>query len=150
MTTDGRTLVAAYLKELRTQRGIDQIEVAEHVGVHKNTIVRHEVGSNPEGAKLETAITICRALGGDVGHLLNLRGGIMPDGYPAAERGYGGGEPTPEMAADVARWDVERQDATVAEQARRQGAQLTSTRELVRALKWEAFQNPAKIVQVWL
>lgn len=78
-----------------------------------------------------------------VKHHVNLRGEIMPEGYPAADRGHEGAATT-EMAADVARWDVERQDAEVAEQARRQGAQLVSTRELVRSLKRSSNLGPVQ------
>lgn len=147
---DGRSLVAAYIKALRTVRGVEQEDVANRLGVHKNTIFRIELVSGKDASsKLETAIAATRALGGGIAHVVALRAEQLPADYPAAERGHTG-EPTPEAAADIAIWYVAQQDAELAAQARRSGAVLTGTRDLLSSIQWEAFQNPGKVLSVYL
>lgn len=146
--TDGRSLVASYLKELRLARGVEQIELAERTGTHKNTVQRAEMieGKDASG-KLETAIMLARALGGDVAHVISIRAMRLPEDYAAEHPDI---ELTIEVAGDVARWYVAKQDAALAEQARRQGAPLGGVRELVTSLQWAAFTDPGKVLQVWL
>ena len=146
--TDGRALVAAYLKELRIARGVEQFEVAERLGVHKNTVQRAELIEGKEASsKLETAMAIARCLGGDIAHVVSLRAERLPDDYLAD---HADGEPTIDKAADVARWHVQRQDAALAEQARRPLAPLSSVRQLTDSLQWAAFTDPGKVLRVWL
>lgn len=56
------------IKELRTERGLSQLELAALVGVHQTQISRVESGLH--GITLATAIDLARALGITVNELI--------------------------------------------------------------------------------
>lgn len=150
---DGRILVAAYLKQLRLARGIEQEELASRLGVHKSTILRAEnVTGREVSDKMEIPIAMTRALGGDVMHLVTLRAEKIPEKYPLDRLGLKdrGEAATIEVAADVAKWHVEEQDKRLRDTAKRRGLQIAGLGELTRAFRWAAFLDPDRALKVYL
>lgn len=148
--SDGRSLVAAYLKALREARRVEQAELAARLGVHKNTVDRAEGNGIRATDKMETTIAITRALGGDVSHPIALRAGELPAEYPKERAKKWGSALTNEVAADVALWYVELVDADLAARAGRIGLTIGGVGELTDSFRWSAFQNPAKALKVYL
>ena len=56
---------ATRLKQLRTQRGLSQTELAKEVGVHYNHIGRYERGQSKPTAETLTRLAKCLGVSGD-------------------------------------------------------------------------------------
>jgi transcriptional regulator with XRE-family HTH domain len=79
---DAGVLFARRLRELRTERGISQDELARRTGVHSTAVGRLERGTRDP--QLTTILRIARGLGVQPGMLLdNLAGGSPPRPLPA-------------------------------------------------------------------
>lgn len=62
--------VAPYLKQIRIDAGLTQMEAAERVGIHSKTVERWEAGKHePPASELAAYV---KALGGEVDRLLRL------------------------------------------------------------------------------
>jgi transcriptional regulator with XRE-family HTH domain len=143
--TDGKVLVAAYLKQLRLARGIEQVELAEKLGVHKSTVLRAEhIKGRESSGKMDNAIAMARALGGDEEHVRALWAGSLPAGYPLERMGHASRHRTAtiEAAADVAKWHVEEQDRRLSEAAERCGLKIAGLSGLLRSLLWALLAKP--------